>query len=355
MLILIAILVTPVISAKNIEIITEEPTYGIQSGPTELKEEYYDMVDKIVNDQLPTDELITLYAECGFEDEDGAVTVYSQIVDIYGHEFANNINVIFGEPPQSTYERQNAMREISKTLKEVKDDNKNIVENCVGAFEDIEENNGISLDDFPADKRDWAEEQYNVIIEDLEGKQYLQPLINKIINSEYLNLPEINLTVLLYCFLYMIALAGVMALPIGDTLVGMVEGAIIGAGFAMLMSEANATKELAKEFEALFGYILPGMDWEAAACFTLGFVAFVIYFTLFKTFRIVRIMGGVGAAVGGCVAIYMYFTLFVRISEWNRKERSVTEPTPLIRVILLKLFPGFASRFKLFKWYSLGI
>ena len=351
-LILTGILVTPVISAENMEILIDDPKNPLTN--TDLKQEYYDMVNKIANSQFPKDELETLYSECWFEDEEGEiVTVYDQIVDVFGTELAYNINILFGGAPQTGETKKSAMSNICGILENIEGDNQNIVDNCINAFEFIKNNNDISFDDFPEETRDWAEEQYNLIIEDVAEKQYLQPLINKIINSEYLALQEIDMDIIYMCILYLIALAGLMVLPLGDVVIGIAEGAIIGAGFAILMSEASITKALADVIELYLGFLIPGVNWEAAATFLLGLVAFIIYFTLFISFRFVRLAGGLAAAVGGCVAIYMYMTLFVNITEWKTKVKSTTAPAtmPLMKVIMLKLFQKFAPRFQLFEWY----
>ena len=148
---------------------------------------------------------------------------------------------------------------------------------------------------------------------------------------------------------------GMVVVVVGGSVVviGIVEGAIIGAGFAILMSEASITKELADVLELLFGFLIPGVNWEVAAIFVLGLVGYVIFYTLFTCFRIVRLAGGLAAAIGGCVAIYMFITLFVNIEEWKARDKSTTAPAtmPLIKVLMLKLFKKIAPRFQLFEWY----
>jgi len=351
LLVLMAILVSPVIGAENLEIIENIKTPTEPLSNDYLKEKYYTMVNKISNSQFPKDELETLYQECWFEDDEGEiVTVYEQIKDIFGVDLADNVDVLFGEGPHTLDVRESAMSNICDIFTDIKADNQNIISNCMGAFDFIKNNQDITFDDFPEESREWAEESYNLIKDDIQEKPFMQNLISKILNSQYFTLEQIDMDILIICLLYLIVLAGVMVMPMGDNIVGIAEGAMIGAGFAMLMSEANLTKPLADVIEFIFGFLIPGVDWEASAAFILGLVAFLIYFTLFKTFRVVRLAGGIAAAVGGCVAIYMIFTLFIDITEWKSRSRSTTAQIdmPFMKVIMLKLLQRIAPRLQRF-------
>ena len=351
MLILTVLLVSPVIGAENLEIIENIKTPTEQLSNDYLKEEYYTMVNKISNSQFPKDELETLYQECWFEDDEGEiVTVYEQIKDIFGVVLADNVDVLFGEESVNYEIRNSAMSNICDIFADIKADNQNIISNCINAFDFIKNNQEITFDDFPEESIEWAENSFNLIKDDIQEKPFMQSLINKILNSQYFTLQQVDMDILIICLLYLIVLAGVMVMPMGDNIVGIAEGAMIGAGFAILMSEANMTKPLADIIESIFGFLIPGVDYEAAAAFILGLVVFLIYFTLFKTFRVVRLAGGIAAAVGGCVAIYMIFTLFIDIAEWKSRSRSTTAQIdmPFMKIIMLKLLQRIAPRLQRF-------
>ena len=345
MLLLVGILAVPLFSAKTIT--TEEDSLVV-SDNSELQQTYKNLVAKLANMQFPSYEIRELYLNAYDQNNEG---IGDDATDMFGQALVMHLDELFKTPPQGEPEttKMIAMKEINKIRERHEVENQGLYNSYSNAFDDIIRAS-ICFEDFEeGEERDWAIEQFDYVMNvfESEEKSYLQPLIDTICNSKYLAL-DTNLTILILAVLFLITVTGFTVLPLGGTLVGVIEGAVIGAGLSIILSESKISQQIANEIAKMFPQF-GDIVYEAAVLFIGGFVGFSAYFILFEMLRVVKVIGGIAFAIAGVVAIYVLVNEF-----WpEARGRDVSNPTtmPMVRMFFTRLFQRF-PQFKLLGLFS---
>jgi len=351
MLLLISMLVTPIISAKNCEILSKNQNDIAALSNSDLKESYYQIIDDLNNERCSVEGFTTLY--------DGISSSFSEI---FGDEYTNNLDILF-DSDASRDDKCSAMRVINNfRINQIEGENKDKITLFSNLLEDAKDIQSVDDFDFPEDydsvsgynsetMKARVQEILNYIQDDYLQQQENKPLktlIQKICSSFE---QDITISVFILICIYVFVFGGFAALALAPTaqlVLGAVEGLVVALGVTMALDVIGIIKGL--------DAILPrpqGMDYltyNATIAFVIGGIAFIGFFAAFTLSPVVVFLGGGAAALSGVIAIY---EATKGMPEMFKDDGTTVSKTPLllIREFFNKLLNKEIFQFRLFMRY----
>jgi len=370
MLLLASALVIPIIGARNTSLISDTPTDSneepsfistleVPEDITEYQATYYKVIEKLSKGQFPGEEIRLLYFMPIKDPETGEITYMgarydlregdqeNQLNEKFGGKLADQLDILFdfdGLTGGNTDVKEAAMEEIFNIGEMLKRDHSYNPDSdeCKKLFKDIKDNK-FSFDDFPEDI-DWdPETEHAKIMDYIDNDENLGRLVDRICNNN----PEVDMDKLVLFVLAVVVFMGLAMLPVGQTVIALLEGGIVGAGVAELMLEWGVIDAIAEQIRAMFPswHPLANLSYVGAVSGIFTTVVTIAFFILFRSSRVARFAMGAGLVAAAW---------FILDPIADTKAKSVSTPArmPLMKVLLLKFLQRIAPRFKLFALFN---